>query len=220
MTLTVNGMWRNDDYLGGQFGLREATTWSAGFDASWSPIERLSLFGGYVYEYIFQKWKSRLRSVATVAGASVISDFEDWNWISDGLDRVQTVHLGAKVALIPKKLDWMIQGNYSYALGEVENRNETAPLAHTGFASPAAARARRQPAFEDTLIRLDTSLRYWFTKQWALNFGYAFESFQKNDWRTDRLNPFVPGSNSIYLGNDSRNYAAHIVGVTVRYAFK
>jgi len=239
MTVTLNGMWRNDDYLEGQFGLREATTWSAGFDASWAPIERLTLFGGYVYESIYQKWQSRNRDVATVANAllpvpspncvplpapsvqsTCVSDFEDWNWISNGLDRVHTIHVGANVAIIPRKLDWTVQGNYAYALGEVDNRNETEPLPHPGFASPASARARRQPAFEDTLIRLDTAVRYWLTPRWAVSVGYAFESFQKNDWRTDRLNPFVPGVNSVFLGNDLRNYAAHIVGATVRYTFK
>jgi MtrB/PioB family decaheme-associated outer membrane protein len=216
VTLTLNGMWRNDNYLGGQFGLRDATTWSAGFDVSWSPVERLALFGGYVYEYILQKWNSRNRDVSS----GVVSDFEDWNWISVALDRVQTAHIGAKFA-ITNKLDWTIQASWAYALGEVDNRNETAPLTHPPeFTSTTNATARRQPSFEDSLIRLDTSLRYWITKQWAVSVGYAFESFNKRDYRTDGLNPFMPGSNSIYLGNDSRNYTAHMVGATVRYAFK
>ncbi|HSE93066.1 MAG TPA: MtrB/PioB family decaheme-associated outer membrane protein [Methylomirabilota bacterium] len=221
VTLTANGMWRNDDYLGGQFGLRDATTWSAGFDVSWSPTERVALFAGYVYEYIYQKFASRNRDVATVAGQSIVSDFEDWNWLSVNLDRVQTAHIGAKVGIIPNKLDWTVQAGWSYAFGEVDTRNETAPLPHPpGFPNPANAVARRQPAFEDMLVRLDTAFRYWVTRQWAVSFGYAFETFKGSDWRTDGLNPFVPGSNSIRLGNDSRNYTAHIVGATVRYVFK
>ena len=221
LTIGLNGTWRNDDYLGGQFGLREATTWSAGMDATWTPAERMTLFGSYVYESIFQKWKSRNRDVATVAGQSTVSDFDDWNWISNGLDRVHTLQLGAKLTLIPRKLDWSILGTLAYALGDVDNRNETAPLTHPpGFNSTTNATARRQPAFEDILIRLETGLRYWFTKQWAAGFAYAFESFEKSDWRTDRLNPFVPGSNSIYLGNDFRNYTAHIVKATLSYSFK
>jgi MtrB/PioB family decaheme-associated outer membrane protein len=220
LTVSLNGMYRNDDYLGGEFGLRDATTWSAGFDASWNPIERVTFFASYVYEHIFQKMVSRNRDVATVAGQTVVSDFDDWNWISNSLDRVQTVQLGAKVGVIPGKLDWLIQGTLAYALGEVDTRNETAPQTHPGFANPANAVARKQPPFEDTLIRLETGLRYWFTKQWSLGFNYAFESFEKNDWRTDRLNPFVPGVNSIFLGNDIRNYTAHIVAATLRYTFK
>jgi hypothetical protein len=221
LTVGLTGMWRNDDYLGGQFGLRDATTWSAGMDATWTPQERVTVSGSYVYESIFQKWKSRNRDVATVAGQSVVSDFEDWNWISDGLDRVHTLQIGARIALIPRKLDWSILGSLAYALGEVDNRNETAPLTHPpGFNSTANATARRQPAFQDILIHLETGLRYWFTKQWAAGFSYAFETFDKNDWRTDGLNPFVPGSNSIYLGNELRSYTAHMVRATLRYTFK
>jgi MtrB/PioB family decaheme-associated outer membrane protein len=221
VTLTANGMWRNDDYLGGQFGLRDATTWSAGFDVTWSPTDRLALFGGYVYESIYQNVRSRNRDVATVAGQSVVSDFEDWNWRSVNHDRVQTAHIGAKVALIPNKLDWTVQAGWSYALGEVDNRNETAPQPHPpGFPDPGNAVARKQPPYEDMLVRLDTAFRYWVTRQWVVSVGYAFETFTKNDWRTDGLNPFVPGSNSIFLGNDSRNYTAHIIGATVRYVFK
>jgi hypothetical protein len=43
------------------------------------------------------------------------------------------------------------------------------------------------------------------------------ESFQKNDWRTDRLVPFTPGVTSIWLGSDERNYTAHIVGLTLAF---
>jgi MtrB/PioB family decaheme-associated outer membrane protein len=217
LTVGLTGTWRNDDYLGGQFGLREATSWSAGIDASWTPQERLTVSGSYVYESIFQKWKGRNRDVS----GGVVSDFEDWNWISDGLDRVHTLQIGARIALIPRKLDWSILGSLAYALGEVDNRNETAPLTHPpGFTSTANATARRQPAFEDILIHLETGLRYWVTKNWAAGFAYAFETFDKNDWRTDGLNPFVPGSNSIYLGNNLRSYTAHMVKATLRYTFK
>jgi hypothetical protein len=36
--------------------------------------------------------------------------------------------------------------------------------------------------------------------------------------RTDALNPFVPGVSSPWLGNDIRDYTAHI-GVTLGYRF-
>ncbi len=77
-----------------------------------------------------------------------------------------------------------------------------------------------RPMDEDTLVRLDTALKYGFGKGWTLALGYAFESFQKSDWRTDRLNPFLPGVTSIWLGNDARDYDAHIVSLTLGYRFK
>ena len=51
--------------------------------------------------------------------------------------------------------------------------------------------------------------------------AYAFEQFTKHDWRTDTLNPFLPGvTQSIWLGSDTKNYAAHIVAVTLGDRFK
>lgn len=47
-----------------------------------------------------------------------------------------------------------------------------------------------------------------------------FESFSKHDWRTDSLNPFIPGVAAIWLGNDQKNFAAHIIGATLRYRFE
>ena len=67
---------------------------------------------------------------------------------------------------------------------------------------------------------LDTALRYHFAKVWTASFAYAWESFQKNDWRTDGINPFIPGVTSIWLGNDYRNYDAHIISVTLAYQFR
>lgn len=38
--------------------------------------------------------------------------------------------------------------------------------------------------------------------------------------RTDNLNPFLPGSSSIWLGNDTKGYAARIVGLTLGCRFR
>jgi Putative outer membrane beta-barrel porin, MtrB/PioB len=83
------------------------------------------------------------------------------------------------------------------------------------------AQAKPFPAFADELIRLETAAAYHFLKNWTLSFGYVFESFQKHDWRTDKLNPFVPAAgSSIWLGNDPRNYTAHTIGAVIRYSLR
>jgi opacity protein-like surface antigen len=77
------------------------------------------------------------------------------------------------------------------------------------------------PAFDDTLIRVDSALRYYISKSWTLGLAYAYEQFTKHDWRTDTLNPFLPGvTSSIWLGSDAKNYAAHVLAVTLGYRFK
>jgi len=214
-TATPTATYHWDDYVASTLGLQEEAGWSAGIDLSWRPLERVVFSAGYTYELLFQKMRSRSRPVT---GATTF-DFVDYDWTSDLQDTVHTVYAGVKAALIPKVLDLTINGNYSNALGRIETRNPTAPTSGTA-AQDETARAKRFPAFEDTIIRLETALTYHFLKNWSAKVGYAFEMFEKTDWRTDTLNPFMPGVSSIWLGNDLRNYTAHIVGATLAYRFK
>jgi hypothetical protein len=213
-TTSLSGNWRYDDYYNSDLGLQQATSWSAGIDLNWTPVERLSIFGGYVYEHIFQKQRSRSRPVT----GTTTFDFSDFDWITDNTDTIDTAYAGARIGLIPRVLDWTFNASYAYALGRMDTRNPVTPTSGTA-AQNATATAKPFPAFEDQFLRVETALRYYFWKGWTASFSYVYESFQKNDWRTDRLNPFVPGVTSIWLGSDTRNYDAQWVAVTLGYRF-
>jgi len=216
LTATPTVSYIYDDYIQSTLGLQQATSWSAGMDFTWMPLERLSLYGGYTHESIFQKQRSRARPVR---GTEAI-DFADFDWISNNTDTIETAHAGLKAELIPKVLDWTVGASYSYALGRVETRNPVAPTSGTA-AENFSAQAKRWPAFTDELIRLETALAYHFLKNWTGKLGYVFESFQKHDFRTDTLNPFIPAAgNGIWLGNDLKGYTAHIIAATIGYRFK
>jgi MtrB/PioB family decaheme-associated outer membrane protein len=215
VTATLIGEYKNDRYYDSPLGLQDATRWGAGFDLGWQPAQRLSFFGGYMHEVIEQKQRSRSRAVT----GTTTFDFLDFEWITLNADTVDTVHLGADLTLIPDTLVLRTAASYAYALGEVENRNPFLLVSGTA-AQRTSATAQRMPAFEDTLFRFDAALRYHFAKVWTLSATYAWESYEKNDWRTDRINPFIPGVTSIFLGNDYRNYSAHIIALTLGYQFK
>jgi hypothetical protein len=149
---------------------------------------------------------------------SAVLDFVDFDWLSTNADVVQTVYAAARVALIPKTLDWNLGLSYSNARGEVKTRNPIPPTSGTA-AQDANATAKPFPDTEDRLIRFETALRY-FWKTWSVSLGYIFEKFDKSDYRTDTLNPFVPGVSSIWLGNDLKDYTAHILVVTLGYRFR
>ena len=220
LTVTPTAGYRYDDYIDSTTGLQQETSWSAGMDITWMPHERVSLAAGYMYESIFQKQRSRSRPVRTVAGEPTAFDFPDFDWISVNTDTIDTFHASAKAALIPKVLDWTFGASYSYALGRIETRNPVAPTSGTA-AEDFSAQAKPMPAFTDELIRLETALAYHFLKNWTAKLGYVFESFHKHDWRTDTLNPFIPvAGNGIWLGNDPKDYTAHIIAATIGYRFK
>jgi MtrB/PioB family decaheme-associated outer membrane protein len=223
LAFTPSFNYRWDKYLdpgftmGNMLGLQNQVTWSAGMDATWTPSKRLSLETGYMYESNFQKMQSRNRYIT----APGIGDTPAANWISDMTDTVQTVHLSAKAALIPDKLDLKLTANYSYALGTVETRNPN--LAGANNISPAVngnTLAQRFPAYTDSLLRLEAALMYRLTKNLTAKLYYIYETYNQHDWQTDTLNPFLPGVPSIYLGSNTNNYAAQIVGATLRYKFE
>jgi MtrB/PioB family decaheme-associated outer membrane protein len=215
LSISPTGSYRYDDYIESRFGLREETSWSAGIDLTWSPSERVAFSAGYVREQIDRTMRSRSRPVVGTA----TFDFTDFDWVSDTADTIDTIYAGLKLSLIPRVLDWSSGVNFATATGRLDTRNPVPPTSGTA-AQDLTATAKPFPATEDSLIRVDAALRYYFSKGWSATFGYAFESFQKNDFRTDRLTPFVPGVTSIWLGSDERNYTAHIVGLTLAYRFK
>jgi MtrB/PioB family decaheme-associated outer membrane protein len=214
-TVTPTASYHWDDYYDSPLGLQEETGWSAGIDLTWRPHERVSFSSGYMYEQLFQKMRSRSRPVD---GTTTV-DVPDFDWISDMQDTVHTVYAGLKAALIPKTLDLRIDLNYSTSLGRIDTRNPLPPTSGTA-AQNNSATAQRFPAFEDSLVHLEASLIYHFLKNWSAKVGYMFEMFENNDWRTNTLNPFVPGVSSIWLGNNLRDYTAHMMGVSVAYRFK
>jgi MtrB/PioB family decaheme-associated outer membrane protein len=232
LTITPTGSYVFDDYLskppvdpagGGQrqefLGLQEQVGWTAGMDVGWTPHERVKLSLGYMHESYYRKMESRSRPVVNGVGV----DFSDYDWLSNITDTIDTLYGGVKVAVIPGVLDWGFSSSWAYALGTTKTRNPTAPVSGTP-ANNTTATAKRFPAFDDELLRLETAVAYHlpfaFLRGWTAKLGYVFESWHKHDFRTDQLNPFIPGVSSVFLGNDLSNYTSHIIAATLGYRFR
>jgi MtrB/PioB family decaheme-associated outer membrane protein len=206
--------YRKDDYYNTSLGLQDANAWTAGTEIGWTPNERLSVTGGYNFESILQKQRSRSRPVE----GSTTRDFPDFDWISVNADRIHTFHVGLRAIAIPGVLEFLFGARYEYALGEIHTRNPGA-VTSGSVSQQQTAQGKRMPATEDSMFRLDAAVRYHFWKKWYATLSYAFEVFDKTNWRTDELNPFVPGVSSLWQGNDIKDYTAHILAVTLGYRF-
>jgi hypothetical protein len=223
LTISPTGSYVFDDYLSkppvdpagaGQrqdfLGLQQQVGWTAGMDVGWAPHERVKLSLGYMHESYYRKMESRSRPVINGVGV----DFSDYDWLSNITDTIDTLYGGVKVAVIPGVLDWGLSGSWAYALGTTED-TESLPLPVSGpAANNATATAKRFPAFDDELVRLETAVAYHFPfaflRGWTAKLGYVFESWQKHDFRTDKLNPFIPGVSAVFLGDDlAQLYVAH-----------
>lgn len=139
--------------------------------------------------------------------------------MSKNVDVVDTIHGGVRASIIPKMLEWTASASYSYALGSMDTDNPVDPNSGTA-AQIATAKVRPIPSFEDSLLRVETALKYTFLKSWTAALRYTFEQFEKHDWRTDQLTPTTPTASSVWLGADLKDYSAHIIALTVGYRFK
>ncbi len=207
LTTSLTYSIRKDDYTHSLFGLQKDDSWAAGIDVTWTPHERLSMSASYVREESLAQLRSKYRAAAEL-------DNPTYDWVARNSDAIDTFGAGVNATLIPRVLDLGLNWNFSYALWRMKAFN---PLTPTPAA--ASATAVNFPAIEDTLNRLEAFLRYHFWKNWTAKLQYVFESFQKTDFRTDHLLP-SEGTTNIFLGNDLKNYDAHILALTLAYRFK
>jgi MtrB/PioB family decaheme-associated outer membrane protein len=215
-TVSVTPMagWRYDDFVSSPFGMQWETSWSAGLDVSWTPVERLAFSAGYMRELIDRDYNTRTSSTQV-----------NGDYMTNLTDVFDTFHLSGKLGLIPKVLDWTFGTNYATSYGNILTRLTDANRpGFTPLAIPARL-AKRMPDFDDQLVRVDTALRYHFSKSWTASVFYAFEQWRHHDWRTDNwlpYNPMMAGGpyGMIYLGSDPRNYDNHMMGITLAYTFK
>jgi hypothetical protein len=207
LTTSLTYSIREDDYTHSLFGLQKDDSWAAGIDVTWTPHERLSMSASYVREEHLAQQRSKYRATGQL-------DNPTYDWVAKNFDAIDTFGAGVNATLIPRVLDLGLNWNFSYALWRMKAFN---PLDPTPAA--ASANAFNFPLIEDTLNRLEASLRYHFWKNWTAKLQYVFESFQKTDFRTDHLLP-SEGTTNIFLGNDLKNYDAHILAQTLGYRFK
>ena len=68
---------------------------------------------------------------------------------------------------------------------------------------------------------MESKLLYHFRKNWTASLSYVYESFEKHDFRSDKLTPWIndAGQHTTWLGVDAKGYAAHVIGATLRYRF-
>jgi MtrB/PioB family decaheme-associated outer membrane protein len=215
LSITPTFSYWNDDYYNSPLGLHSSEDISAGIDVTWNPFPWLAMTAGYVYERLDQQQRSQNREVAN----GKTFDPPDFIWVSNNVDTYHTVHASLTATLIPEVLDWLLYVNFSMGNGEIKTRNPIVPT--SGSASQNSnATAKPFPDLENTLTQVGTTLRYRFAKAWYFTLGYLFEQFDEQNFRTDLLKPFQTATSSIYLGNNLKDYTAHIVTLVLGYTFK
>ena len=186
LVFSINYGLANDTYHDSPYGLLDDKNWSAGADISYSPIKRLALSFGYLHEH----FKSRV-----LAGPDSVIDIDPGPELLT-TDDFDTFSAGLELKIIPEKLDLTTRYSYSFSRSDFHNS--------------------ALPDLKESINRLESWLRYRFTKQLAVKAGYIFETFDINNEyaRLDFRQPVEYDLDGYY-----RPYTAHIMMGILQYKF-
>lgn len=214
--LSLSGSFRylNDDFNDSDFGLKRQHEYSFGFDANYTPVKWMTLYGFYVHDV----GKFKMRNIS-MTGSLNFTAANAWDSSVD--DRTQSVGAGLNAALIPNRLTLNLGYNYSRAKGKILTTNPNTIEAdfRTG------AQAFPFPDTRSQLHNIAAILSYKLNQYVTIGARYAFERYRLNDFQWDNLEPFIFPNTldnaSRFLLLDSRysNYDVHVLGGFLRVQF-
>jgi hypothetical protein len=194
-SLTLSGRAEriDDDYHGGSLGLRESETHSYTLDASFAPIERLSLHGYYTWE----------RTSSLQAGGNSRL-FAQWTADQDG--DTDTAGLGVTWTAIADKLDLSAELTQTDYRGDIDYTQF--------FVFPALG----YPNQDYDLTRLELKGKYKVNEKLALGLAYRHETYDEaRDWAREGL--FGLSSVMGLRADPQQDYDVDLFAAYMRYKF-
>ncbi len=180
-----------DDYENSELGLTESKEHNYNLDTSVLLTDATSIHA-FVGRQVIKSEQAGSQAFAAA----------DWTAKND--DTFDTLGIGVKHALIKDKLDIGVDYAHARSVGEIR--------VDTGATGGV---------FPDLKTDLDTVklyADYRMRENLTLHGAYWYEKYNSEDWAVDGVNPAtIP--NVISLGEDSPDYDAHVVMLSVRYKF-
>jgi hypothetical protein len=186
------------DYQNSSFGLTDDQRWNLGTDLGYSPLEWLRFSAYYSFDRGLARQKSRERP----------PDDSGNNWTTRTTEWAHNAGFESFAELLPGKLD--LEVRYDFQQGKVRT--------HSGGNNSLA---ENFPTTKNNLMLLATTLSYHWSEQLTLKAGYRLERYQQRDFQFDGIEPYSPAidPSSIFLGNEVRDYRAHIYAISAVFEF-
>jgi MtrB/PioB family decaheme-associated outer membrane protein len=237
LSLGISGSYLKDKLAeDDRFGLKKVENVAGGLDVSYTPSERLTLFVNYVREYRKSRMNSGSKDDAfdiastTDNEAALFGAFNPLNyWNSDIKETTDTVGVGAKIQIVPRRLALDTGYNLSYGKTDFDVVNPNSDLAvANGFAAGAKlanAVAQSWPKVVNRLHELKASLSYRWFDDLTVGVGYLFEWFKLDDFAWNNLQPYMAGQTAenstkyVFAGAPYRKYEAHVGQLFLVYKF-
>ena len=179
--LILSGMalYGHDDFSKSPFGLLDDNHRVYSMDASYSPVERLSVYSSYSFEQYSSRQKARQWSPTGVSNPYTRETGFDSNsnWEARPRDDVHTASVGLEAELIPR-LRLNVAYSYSKSDGLIN------------YSSPLGVAANDVNAFEPAPFTdvddiafhsVNSELEYRIGERLALTAGYQLEKYAVND---------------------------------------
>lgn len=190
VTVTVNGLYADDDYSQSQLGITAADEVHLTGDFSWSISDKASLYLTAGYE-----------SIESRQAGSEQFGLPDWNAINS--DEFHTLGGGLRFRQIADKFD--LQLDYTRSEGTTEISITSASGGLSQF-----------PDLESTLDYLRLKLSYHQSERLELNLNLRYQSISVEDWALEGVGPAtIPVV--LTLGAEPYDEDQFIIGLGFRY---
>ncbi len=200
--------YASDNYSNSAYGLTDDQNFSAGLNVGWVPLNWVTLFADYTFEYHDSK-------VRVWQGGD---PFE-----SSSKDLFHIINVGAVLDLIPKRFDLTLDYGVTFGYTQMDNRNFDG--ANVGCTTGANC-ALDYPRIDNVLQTARIIGRYRLTERLSVRSGLAYERYNERIWSLDPMRPFLgdfdtssAGVASTFLGAIVPNYESFTFGGVVRYEF-
>lgn len=210
-----------DDYPHSDYGVKEARSTAISVGADYYPIPRFSFYGDYTREFLFTNMKSRLRNV--VGGVGTDSVQNDWG--TRVKDLTDLFSLGFLVDVIPQKLSWQVNYNYSYSQGRNDNYFAPGGSRAGGGVDPAYDDSLLWPITKNELQSANSFIRYKLSEKVSVWGEYRFEKYFVKDFTIDDIDPQelgtggTQGTRSVFLAATQPDYEGSYFGLRLSYQF-
>jgi len=190
VSLTINGMYAEDDYTQSQLGVTYGEELRFTADLNWSVSESASVY-----------LTSGVENIKSDQFGSAQSASLDWQASND--DNFVTIGSGFRVRQIAEKVDLQIDYMRSNGSSEIK-------LTSSGELSPF-------PDLESTLDHLRLKLSYYRSERLELSLSLRYQSFSTEDWALEGVGPAtIPVI--LTLGADPYDDDVFVFGLGFRYS--
>jgi MtrB/PioB family decaheme-associated outer membrane protein len=236
VTIGLIGWYYEDDYAeDSRFGLKKVKDWSAALDVAYAHSEVLTLYTNYSREYRKDFIQNGAKDDPFDIDPSTLDEpflenaFNPFNyWNTDIKDTVNSVGVGARFHLIPRKLAFEAGYSFSYGKTKFDNYNPNAAAAQAALAQDAKlanAVATDWPDVTNRLHEVTASVTYAVTQNLSASLRYLYEWYRLTDFSWDPMSNYLAGQTAenstrfVFMDPTYHKYEAQVASVNLIYTF-